>query len=95
MHYRFSSDAVHDLEAISDFLQARNPEAADHVVSAILAAIKRACLFPAAGPEVDESSPVPGTRKLIGAQYRYVLYYRVVERALLVVRVFHGRQSRT
>jgi len=33
-------------------------------------------------------------RKLIEVDYRYVIYYRVVGRTLLVVRVFHGSQKR-
>jgi plasmid stabilization system protein ParE len=94
LRYRLSTDAIADLEAISDYLQERNPDAAERVVSSIFAAIKRACNYPAAGPEIDESSAVPGTRKLIEAQYRYVIYYRVVQHTLIVVRVFHGSRGR-
>lgn len=94
LRYIFSDDAVSDLESISDYLTARNPDAAVRVLSSIIAAIKRACLFPEAAPAVDEPSAVPGTRKLIEVDYRYVIYYRVVDRTLLVVRVFHGGQRR-
>jgi len=94
LRYIFSDDAVSDLESISDYLTARNPDAAVRVLSSIIAAIKRACIFPEAAPEIDEPGAVPGTRKLIEADYRYVIYYRVVDRTLLVVRVFHGSQRR-
>ena len=94
LHYRFSTDAIADLEAISDYLRERSPDAAARVVSSIIAAIKRACIFPASGPEIDEPGSVPGTRKLIEAKYRYVICYRVVQRTLIVVRVFHGSQRR-
>ncbi len=93
LRYIFSDDAVSDLESISDYLTARNPDAAVRVLSSIIAAIKRACIFPEAAPAVDEPAEVPGTRKLIETDYRYVIYYRVVDRTLLVVRVFHGSQS--
>ena len=94
LRYIFSQAAVADLESISDYLGARNPDAAVRVLSSIIAAIKRACLFPEAAPAVDEPGAVPGTRKLIETDYHYVIYYRVVERSLLVVRVFHGSQRR-
>ena len=94
LRYIFSDDAVSDLESISDYLSARNPDAAVRVISSIIAAIKRACIFPQAAPEIDEPAAVPGTRKLIETDYRYVIYYRVVDRTLLVVRVFHGSQRR-
>ena len=90
LRYIFSNDAVADLESISDYLTERNPDASRRVVSSILAAIKRACIFPEAAPEVDEPGAVPGTRKLVEVTYRYVIYYRVIDRTLLVVRVFHG-----
>lgn len=94
LRFIFSEAAVADLESISDYLMERNPDAAVRVVSSIIAAIKRACIFPDAAPEVDEPGAIPGTRKLIEADYHYVIYYRVVDRALLVVRVFHGSQRR-
>jgi len=94
LRYIFSDDAVSDLESISDYLTARNLDAAVRVLSSIIATIKRACIFPEAAPAVDEPGAVPGTRKLIEVDYRYVIYYRVVDRALLVVRVFHGSQRR-
>jgi len=37
---------------------------------------------------------VPGTRKLIETDYRYVIYYRVIGTTLIVLRVFHGSQQR-
>lgn len=94
LRYAFSEDAVADLEATSDYLRERDPASAVRVVSAIVAAIKRACIFPEAAPAFDEPSPVLGVRRLIEVDYRYIIYYRVVGQTLLVVRVFHGSQRR-
>ena len=94
LRYIFSDDAVADLEAIAAYLEARNPDASTRVLASIIAAIERACLFPEAAPEADQPGEVLGTRKLIEATYRYVIYYRVIDRALLVLRVFHGAQRR-
>lgn len=56
--------------------------------------MKRPCILPEAAPTVDESGAVLGTRMLIEADYRYIIYYRVVERTLVVAPVFHGSQRR-
>jgi plasmid stabilization system protein ParE len=94
LRFVFSEDAVADLETISDYLWERNADAAARVISSIVTAIKRACLFPESAPAVDEPGAVPGTRKLIEADYGCVIYYRVVDGVMLVVRVFPGSQRR-
>ena len=94
LRYSFSADAAADLETIDSFLAARNQDASARVLASIIAAIERACLFPEAAPEVDQPGEVLGTRKIIEAPYRYVIYYRIVDRTLLVLRVFHGAQRR-
>jgi len=94
LRYAFSDDAVTDLDAIDAYLTERDSDAAVRVLTSIIAAIERACLFPDAAPLVDEPGEILGTRKLIETQYRYVLYYRVIDQTLLVLRVFHGAQRR-
>ena len=89
LRYGFSDDAVADLDAIAAYLAARNPDASTRVLASIVAAIERACLFPDAAPEVDQPGEVLGARTFVEATYRYVIYYRVIDRALLVLRVFH------
>jgi toxin ParE1/3/4 len=92
--YAFSDDAEADLDAIDTYLAERNPDAAVRVLASILAAIERACLFPDAAPLVDQPGEILGTRKLIETAYHYVIYYRVVDHTLLVLRIFHGAQRR-
>jgi plasmid stabilization system protein ParE len=94
LRYSFTDDAVADLDGISDYLSARNPDAAVRVLASIVAAIERACQFPQAAPELDERGDVLGTRKLVERTYRYVIYYRVEGTLLIVLRVFHGSQRR-
>lgn len=95
LRYSFTDDAVVDLDGISDYLSSRNPDAAVRVLASIVAVIERACQFPEAAPELDDPGAVPGTRKLVEATYRYVIYYRVEGTLLIVLRVFHGSQRRT
>ena len=92
----FSDSAVADLVAVSDYLTELNPDAAVRVVSSIIAYRRdqTGLHFPEVAPVMDEPGAVPGTRKLIETDYRYIIYYRVVDRTLLVIRVFHGSQRR-
>ncbi len=94
LRYSFSRAAARDLDSIDEYLSERNPDAAVRVLASIVATIRRACAFPEAAPEIDEPGAVPGTRKLIETDYRYVIYYRVLGTILIVLRVFHGSQQR-
>lgn len=95
--YALSDEAKSDLDGHYAYLVERNPAAAQRLLQSIFAAIEQACTFPDAAPRVvsaDEPGDVSGTRKLIETEYRYVIYYRVVDDALLVLRIFHPSQRR-
>lgn len=75
----------------------RNPRAAQRLLESIFAALERVCIFPEAAPLVlsaDEPDNTSGVRKLIETKYRYVIYYRVMDGGLLVLRIFHPSQKR-
>jgi len=95
--YALTDEAKADLDRHYTYLAERNPKAAQRLLESILAAIERACVFPEAAPQVagaDEPGNVPGTRKLIETEYRYVMYYRVMDGVLVIMRVFHPAQNR-
>jgi len=95
--YALTDEAKDDLDRHYTYLAERNPKAAQRLLEPILAAIEQACLFPEAAPQVagaDEPGNVPGTRKLIETEYRYVMYYRVMDGVLVILRVFHPAQRR-
>jgi len=95
--YALTDEAKDDLDRHYTYLAERNPKAAQRLLESILAAIEQACLFPEAAPQVagaDEPGNVPGTRKLIETEYRYVMYYRVMDGVLVILRVFHPAQRR-
>ncbi len=95
--YALTDEAKDDLDRHYTYLAERNPKAAQRLLESILAAIEQACLFPEAAPQVagaDEPGNAPGTRKLIETEYRYVMYYRVMDGVLVILRVFHPAQRR-
>lgn len=92
-----SGEAKADLDRHYTYLAERNSGAAQRLLQSIFAAIEQACIFSDAAPLVvsaAEPGDVPGTRKLIEAEYRYVISYRVAEGVLVVLRVFHPAQRR-
>ncbi len=95
--YAFGDEGKADLDQHYTYLSERSPAAARRLLASIVAAIEQACMFPDAAPRligVDEPGDVSGTRKLIEAAYRYVIYYRVVDGVLVVLRIYHPSQQR-
>jgi plasmid stabilization system protein ParE len=89
-----SQAAQADLLRLHDFLSDLNPDAARRAVAAIANAIDSLDLFPDRG----RPSPVPGARELIvpfGASTYIVRYaHDAAHQELVILRVWHGRESR-
>lgn len=83
--------ALADLDRLDTFLREKNPQAADRMLSALLAAFDRLAHSPASG------TPLPDSRlraKIVRfGKGSYVCLYEVRERLLLVARVFHARED--
>ena len=77
MRIRYTRRAAADLEAIADYLTARNPPAALKVRDAILESLRHLALFPGIG----RRQSVEGVRKLNVRRYPYLIFYMVDEAA--------------
>jgi len=89
---RLTSAANRDLVRLVDFLVDKNPTAALRAYDALEAAIQSLDEF----SERGRLGPAPDWRELIvpfgsGA---YVVQYRVDPMAVVVARIFHGREDR-
>jgi plasmid stabilization system protein ParE len=89
-----SSEARSDVRRLRSFLEVRNPRAAVRAMQAIWAALQRLEQFPESGRATDAS----GIRQIVvpfGAS-GYVVRYTIVpdNRAILVTRIWHGREAR-
>jgi plasmid stabilization system protein ParE len=85
--------AVADLERLHAFLAAKNPAAAQRVVTALVTAIESLDISP------DRGRPsVAGARELIVplGRWGYVVRYRhrVEVDEIIVLRMWHGREDR-
>jgi plasmid stabilization system protein ParE len=89
----FSPTAKVEIEKIADFISLENPVAAEDVVRDPRSAAQSLKEFPYRGRAQSDL----GVRQLVSRQYRYLIYYRIVEAAgeIETVTVQHGLQSRS
>jgi plasmid stabilization system protein ParE len=90
----FSHGAIADLERLRAFLQTQNPDAAQRAIRSIEEAVQSLVTFPTLG----RPSGIAHLRELIVpfGQSAYILRYAHLpqEDAILVVRIWHGRENR-
>ncbi|HEV2696774.1 MAG TPA: type II toxin-antitoxin system RelE/ParE family toxin [Terriglobales bacterium] len=86
MLVRWLEFALENLNAEAEYIARDNPAAAARTVQHIFGAIKQLEQFPAIG----RPGRVPGTRELVVAGTPYIIPYRVRQRYLETLRVFHG-----
>ncbi|WP_404788707.1 type II toxin-antitoxin system RelE/ParE family toxin [Altericista sp. CCNU0014] len=81
--------ARRDVNAIWDFIEARNPDAAELVSSEILRAVEGLLQFPKRG----KPGRVKETRELVISGLPYVVVYILVDENVVILRVLHGAQD--
>jgi plasmid stabilization system protein ParE len=92
MRLRFTSQAVHDLNNIADYVRERRPAASHRVRAAILDSLQSLVLF----PELGRRQQVEGVRKLITRRYGYLVYYLIDREAdeIIVLTIQHPARAR-
>jgi plasmid stabilization system protein ParE len=83
--------AVADLVRLHDFLAEVSPRAADRTAKALDAAVKQLQAFPRLGSRVDGFASREVRRLIVGD---YEMRYEVVSDAVVVLRIWHGREDR-
>jgi toxin ParE1/3/4 len=81
--------ARRDVNAIWDFIEARNPDAAELVSSEILRTVEGLLQFPKRG----KPGRVKETRELVISGLPYVVVYLLVDENVVILRVLHGAQD--
>ena len=85
MQLRWTVDAVSDLAAIKDYIEADKPEAARKTASRILAQAESLLPHPAKG----RLGRVLNTRESVISDLPYIIIYRVKDDQLEILRVLH------
>ena len=82
----WSPQAIGDLLSIRDYIGEENPEAAQAVVTAIVALIEAQL---SRHPHAGRPGRVEGTRELVIPDLPYIVPYRVTGQAIEILRVYH------
>ena len=85
---RWTRRAQADLARIDDFNARNDPDYADFIGRAAIAAGEFLAEHPEAGPALAD-----GERKWLVPHTDYVLVYRVLERSVEILRTHHGRED--
>ncbi len=85
----WTATARRDVNAIWDYIEARNPDAAELVSSEILRAVEELLQFPKRSKPVR----VKETRELVVLGLPYVVVYLLVDGKVVILRVLHGAQN--
>ncbi|BBK36924.1 hypothetical protein STAQ_20020 [Allostella sp. ATCC 35155] len=88
MRYRLAPRAVADLEEITDYVAAENPQAARWLLVAIERRFEQLASQPWSGVARDDIAP--GIRHLVAG--RYLALYRVTDDDVVILRILHGRR---
>jgi plasmid stabilization system protein ParE len=91
--YRFTPDAVADLDSIWHFIAGDNLEAADLVEKAILAACGSLSRSPLMGDIRAELTKLPVRFWTVPSYPNYVIVYRPDPRPLQIVRLLHAKRN--
>ncbi len=85
----WTTSARRDVNAIWDFIEARNPDAAELVSSEILRVVEGLLEFPKRG----KPGRVKETRELVISGLPYVVVYLLANENVVILRVLHGAQD--
>jgi len=83
---RWQKRAFADLDAIFDQILAENPKAARQVWRRIIDRIDQL----AEHPESGRPGRVAGTRELVVTGTPYIVFYRVADQVVHILRIYHG-----
>lgn len=88
MRIAWSLFAIEDREAVFEYIEADNAQAAVRMDEAIEAQVE----LLAGTPEIGRPGRVEGTRELVIQRTPYVVAYRIESKTVRVLRVLHGAQ---
>ena len=92
MNVRYSPEAVEDLRRLREFIEEKNPVAAQNAASTLLAGINQLKAFPLLGTKVSLAPNPDSVRDLVIGNY--LARYLVHEKEIYVLRIWHQKEDR-
>ena len=90
MKIRYTPEAIHDLDRLREFIEIKNPVAAQRVAKELLLGIDKLKIFPKMGVQVLRAPQPALVRDLfIG---NYTVRYLIAKEELIILRLWHGKE---
>lgn len=91
MNLRFAPEAIDDLKRLREFIEEKNPVAAQRIAEDILLGIEKLTTFPKIGLKVERAFDPERIRDLfIG---RYTVRYLIGDGEIIVLRLWHNKEG--
>ncbi len=92
MTITYTPEAIGDLIRLREFIERKNPQAAQRIAKDLVKGIKQLKNFPLIGVEVEEAPDPEMVRDLITGNYtaRYLVYSNEVH----ILRIWHHKEQR-
>jgi toxin ParE1/3/4 len=88
-HYRLTPEAANDLEEITDFFAASDPQIADR----LLDSLQEKCQKLAEMPDVGRSREELAAHLRSSHIGKYIIFYRVETEGVEIIRIIHGSRD--
>lgn len=89
MKVRHTTPAARQLEAVLDYLEARSPRRAQHVISRIEAAIDLLTTQPLSGRFIGKHD----LRRIVANPYPYLIFYRATPGEIVIHGIRHAARK--
>ncbi len=90
MKINFSHESIGDLQQLREFVEVKNPIAAQRIASELLAGIEKLKIFPKIGLPVQRAQDPEIIRDLFIGDY--TVRYLISNDTIIVLRLWHGKE---
>lgn len=90
MNLRFSPEAIDDLVRLREFIEEKNPAAAQRIANDLLLGLEKLKVFPEIGLKVERAFEPQRIRDLFVDDY--TVRYLVGDGEIVVLRLWHGKE---
>jgi len=90
MKINYSSESVRDLIRLREFIEVKNPDAAERIASELLAGIDNLKVFPRMGLPVSHAPDPDAIRDLFVS--KYTVRYLLGSQDIFILRVWHEKE---
>lgn len=89
MKIRWTEQAANDLKSVHEYLDERNPRAADATVERIFSGIDVLEQF----PQLGRIGRIKGTREFVVAKTPFIVMYRLYHEQVEILGILHGARK--